>query len=413
MIVRFAVSLLLALGCSRPPTPEVISVPALTPVPGLWDLAELGQSPVTTWLDQSGPIQSLRYQSVPYEGKPTEVFAYYSDPDALQRRPRSGKRYPGVILVHGGGGQAFPEWVELWAKAGYAALAMDLAGFDGAGNPMALPGPDQTDYFKFDKLAEGPPSDTWPYHAVASVIRAHSLLLNLPTVDPSRTALTGISWGGYLTCVVAGLDDRFKAAAPIYGCGYFDRCPRIFEGAERLSTEKQAEWLQLFDASRYVAQAKMPLLFVNGNKDLYFPVEPYQQTLRLLPEAQRTVYLKPDMEHNYVAGWESPEIRYFFESIFNRGTPLPTLARPQATATEVSVAYTTPSPLRAAQFHYTIDSTSANEDRLWQRRDVPLTADRLRVTVPAGGFRYGFFVVTDQRGASVSSEFLIRPASGK
>ena len=34
--------------------------------------------------------------------------------------------------------------------------------------------------------------------------------------------MTGISWGGYLTCLVASLDSRFIAAAPVYGCGFYD-----------------------------------------------------------------------------------------------------------------------------------------------------------------------------------------------
>ena len=33
-----------------------------------------------------------------------------------------------ALLVHGGEGTAFREWAELWAKRGYAAIAMDLAG---------------------------------------------------------------------------------------------------------------------------------------------------------------------------------------------------------------------------------------------------------------------------------------------
>jgi dienelactone hydrolase len=406
-----ALLLLLAAACTRPTPPNPI--PTITPTPGLWDLAALGQKPAVTWLDEASPIRSLRYESVPYDGHPTQVFAYYSDPDALRQRPPSGTKYPGVILVHGGGGKAFAEWVRLWAEAGYAALAMDLAGVDGAGKPVPQPGPDQTDYFRFDRLAEGSPANTWPYHAVASVIRAHSLLLHLPAVDPGRTALTGISWGGYLTCVVAGLDDRFKAAAPVYGCGYFDQCPRIFEGAERLSAEKQAEWLRLFDASVYVGRAKMPLLFVNGNGDPFFPVEPYQRTLALLPEARRTVLLEPDLEHGHEAGWEPTEIRLFFEQILNGSTSFPALARPQAMLAEASVGYTAPGSLRSAQFYYSTDSTSANENRTWQHVSVPVTANRLRVPLPTGGVRYGFFVVTDSRGASVSSEFLIRPVLGK
>ena len=52
----------------------------------------------------------------------------------------------------------------------------------------------------------------WCYHGVANVIRAHSLIRSFPEVDDDRTAITGISWGGFLTCIVSGLDDRFKAA---------------------------------------------------------------------------------------------------------------------------------------------------------------------------------------------------------
>jgi len=36
--------------------------------------------------------------------------------------------FPGVILIHGGGGTAFADWVHLWARRGYAALAMNLNG---------------------------------------------------------------------------------------------------------------------------------------------------------------------------------------------------------------------------------------------------------------------------------------------
>ena len=49
------------------------------------------------------------------------VFAYLG-------RPATGKGpFPAMVLVHGGGGKAFREWAEHWAKRGYVALAMDTA----------------------------------------------------------------------------------------------------------------------------------------------------------------------------------------------------------------------------------------------------------------------------------------------
>lgn len=65
---------------------------------------------------------SVYYEGEPYRGKPTRVFAILAKPEHVERRS------PGIVLIHGGGGTAFQEWAELWAKRGYVALAMDLAG---------------------------------------------------------------------------------------------------------------------------------------------------------------------------------------------------------------------------------------------------------------------------------------------
>lgn len=59
-------------------------------------------------------------------------------------------------------------------------------------------------------------------------------------VDADKTCLTGISWGGYLTCIVAALDNRFKAAAPVYGCGYMDELKFFDYGMGKLSADGKA-----------------------------------------------------------------------------------------------------------------------------------------------------------------------------
>jgi hypothetical protein len=67
-------------------------------------------------------------------------------------------------------------------------------------------GIDQGHGQKFDCIG-GPVENDWPYHAVANVMKAHTLLRSFPGVDPERTAVTGISWGGYTTCLAASLDE--------------------------------------------------------------------------------------------------------------------------------------------------------------------------------------------------------------
>jgi len=93
----------------------------------LWDLEALSKVPDVEILHED-KVRSLLYHSVDYQGKPTQVFAYYSNPDLYSGKKTGRKKYPGVVLVHGGGGKAFKEWVEKWAAEGYAAIAMDLSG---------------------------------------------------------------------------------------------------------------------------------------------------------------------------------------------------------------------------------------------------------------------------------------------
>lgn len=100
---------------------------------------------------------------------------------------------PGMVCVHGDGGPAFRQWVELWVKRGYAAIAMDLSGRDGSGNRLATGGPEQDHQAKFSTTSDW--KDMWTYQAIAAVVRANSLLRHISTVDPSRIGISGISWG--------------------------------------------------------------------------------------------------------------------------------------------------------------------------------------------------------------------------
>lgn len=98
-----------------------------------WDLEKLKETPQAAWLNRRGTVHSLLYESEPFKGdRATEVFAYYASPGTLNADPKLDQNLPAIVLGHGGGGTAFDQWVEKWAAAGYAAIAMDLKG----GAPM-------------------------------------------------------------------------------------------------------------------------------------------------------------------------------------------------------------------------------------------------------------------------------------
>src|SRR5947209_16275221 len=109
---------------------------------GPWNLEALRKPPSVTYASK-GAVRTLYYEGEPYQGKPTRVSAYL----AKTEKPRG--KLPAMVLVHGGGGTAFREWAELWAKRGYVALAMDLAGQGPDRQRLPDGGPPQDDGAKF------------------------------------------------------------------------------------------------------------------------------------------------------------------------------------------------------------------------------------------------------------------------
>jgi dienelactone hydrolase len=333
---------------------------------GPWKMDELKQTPKAEFGTPDGLVREVYYENVPYHGKPTRVFAYYA-------KPEGDGPFPAMLCVHGGGGKAFPEWAELWAKRGYVALAMDTAGHGPGGEGKTpgprLPdgGPDQDDAGKFGDFTRESVGDMWTYHAVAAVVRGHSLLASLPEVDRDRIGITGISWGGYLTSIVTGIDDRLKVSIPVYGCGFLGEDSAWVGRLGNMAPAQRELWLDQFDPSRYLAGATCPMLWVNGTNDFAYPLSSYQKSYEL-PKGLVTLCIRVEMPHGHSAGWEPLEIGLFADSILRQGKRLPnihplrvSLQGPEVRAV-CSFDFDPVHPIVRAELHYTTDEGP------WQKR---------------------------------------------
>ncbi|HRX83065.1 MAG TPA: alpha/beta fold hydrolase, partial [Pirellulaceae bacterium] len=375
-----------------------------------WDLDELSKPPEFAWQDIKSSVRSLSYAGEPYQGKPTRVFAYYASPGTLNANILLDRNLPAVVLVHGGGGTAFREWAELWAKRGYAAIAMDLAGYrphEGVNqhqreNRTRLEegGPDQGDDEKFGSVDKDP-AEQWPYHAVANVIRAHSLIRSFASVDSNRTAVTGISWGGYLTCIVSGVDSRFKAAVPVYGCGFLHENSAWLDRFGRMTAEQRERWVTLWDPSRYLPAVSMPILFVNGTNDFAYPLDSYMKSIAAVPgEKQFCITVK--MPHGHPAGWAPPEIGLFIDSHLQGGQPLATVDSLRITDGKAQTTYQSEVPITKAELHFTTDTKPINQ-REWQSTPATISSEVINADAPPADTTAWFFTLTDSRGAVSSS----------
>jgi dienelactone hydrolase len=359
-------------------------------------------------LTQDGSVHALTYAGELYRGQPTRVFAYYASPATIAAAAGAADtgvtRVPGIVLVHGGGGRAFSDWAELWARRGYAAIAMDLAGCGPDGQRLPDGGPDQSDETKF-RAIDGPVEDQWPYHAVANVILAHSLLRSLPDVDPERTAITGISWGGYLTCIVAGLDARFRVAMPVYGCGFLrDNSAWVAPQFAQMTPEQSARWSELWDPSRYVGAATMPLVFLNGTNDFAYPLDSYAKTCRLV-RTEKHFSIQLQMPHGHI--FDFPECFLFIDQFLQGGTPLPVIAPPVIAEGRVSTTVESSEPIVAARLHYTVGPHAENPTRPWTTQPLEIQGNRVAGAAPPDNATVWYVDVIGQRKAVVSSEPMV------
>ena len=389
---------------------------------GPWDLDALKTNvPAMTWVQQGKPVHALTYAGEVYQGHPTQVFAFYASPVTVGDVPAAaGKIFPGVVLVHGGGGTAFADWAFLWAKRGYAAIAMDLAGsrppdpvFDTkTGAPVGhqsdakvrtrLPdgGPQQGSTEKFSTIG-GDKHDQWPFHAVASVMRAHTLLRSFKEVQAEHTALTGISWGGYTTCLVASLDDRFKAAVPVYGCGFLHEGESVQKPMIDALGERRDLWVKTYDPGSLLPRCHVPIFFVNGSNDVHYVLDSYMKSFNVVP-GEKQMRIELNMRHGHPPGWAPKEIGLFIDSKCRAGSPLPVPGVPVIKGGRIQAAVQSTTALKSAVLYYTSE-TGLRSARKWVT--VPAAVEGRTITAPAPPKEANtwFLTVTDERDAMVST----------
>lgn len=333
-----------------------------------------------------------------------------------------GDTYPGIVLIHGGGGTAFADWIWMWANRGYAAIAMDLGGrrppspeYDESGNlkpsaghkresrsRLARGGPGDGHSEKFDSIG-GRVDDDWPYHAVANVIRAHTLIRSFPEVDAERTAVTGISWGGYTTCLVASLDDRFKVAVPVYGCGFLHEGESVQKPSIDRLGDRRAAWVAAYDPGSHLHRCTIPTLWVNGTHDIHYVLDSYAKSYAKV-QGPRTMRIQPRMAHGHQAGWKPPEIQVFVDSFLKGTPPLASVGSVHVSDDgTVTMPFQSETKVVQSALHFTTE-TGRRSKRKWQTIECMIFEDSIEATRLPPEANTWLVTLTDDRGTLVSSE---------
>jgi dienelactone hydrolase len=290
----------------------------------------------------------------------------------------------------------------MWNDRGYAAIAMDTCGCvpvgtygnwqrHERGGPAGWGGWGQIDE---------PKEDQWTFHAVADALLAHSLLRSLPEVDPDHIGVTGISWGGYLTSLIAGVDHRYRFAAPVYGCG--STLDMTFgDNVRALGPEGAERWMKWWDPSSYLADAAMPILWVNGTNDFAYTMNGWQKSYRL-PQGPHYLALRIRMAHGHTEGEVPEEIHAFADQILKGGPPLCHITGQGRDGDNAWATFEAEVPVAKAELCFTKD-TGKWADRAWEAAPAALADGRVTAALPEGTACY-YLNLTDDRDLVVSTE---------
>jgi dipeptidyl aminopeptidase/acylaminoacyl peptidase len=191
----------------------------------------------------------------------------------------SSRKYPAIMLIHGGPQGAWEDnwgyrWnAEMFAAHGYVVMMTNFHGSTGYGQ-------------KFVEEISG----DWggaPYH---DLMNATDYLENLPYVDKTRVGAAGASFGGYMIDWIAGHTTRFKAL--VSHDGVYDLRSMYGETEELWFPEwelKGVPWgnsplYEKWSPSYFVQNIQTPMLIVEGQQDFRVPLG---QSLQLFTSLQR------------------------------------------------------------------------------------------------------------------------------
>lgn len=211
--------------------------------------------------------------------------------------PKTKGKYPGMLILHGGGGQAEKDKAISWAQRGYVAVAPDLPGI---GEPKKL----NFTKGRWNKMAYGAEryvanpdvKASVIFDAVISSMKALYLLRSQTNVDKNNIGVLGISWGGYMTTMVCGLAGKqVKAGFSIFGCGFYEQTSQL-NMLQKMPSNEREQWLKYLDAGSRIKNITASFFIAAATNDFFFYPKAVQKTFDSIKSEKNLVYA-PNVSH--------------------------------------------------------------------------------------------------------------------
>lgn len=228
-----------------------------------------GGQPAELYLDgrQITHLNDIRQVSAPVPLHFTASDGYEIQGWVMEPVGRAeGRRYPGILHIHGGPhasfGGIFYHEMQVWASAGYYVFFANPRGSSGYGTEFADVSGRLGDV-DFKNLME----------FTDEVLRRH------PDIDAQRLAVTGISYGGYMTNWICGHTSRFRAAVAQCSIASWISIEHMSDIGYAFNKDNVSVWTRedagkVWEQSplRYAAGCRTPTLLIHCDEDYRTPL---------------------------------------------------------------------------------------------------------------------------------------------
>lgn len=286
---------------------------------------------------------------------PTKIFAAVI-------RPAAPGKYPGLLVLHGGGGTAEIERGIRWARQGYIVVTPDLPGITEPKKALQSSGYWKTFTYGTQRFTAKPDvTHSTIFDAVLAALQGLYLLHDQADVLKGRIGVTGISWGGYMTTMLSGLAAPYvNASFSTYGAGFYDTNSVFLKDLDKMPAAERATWLKYLDAGRRAGNINAPFFIAAASNDNWFYPPAVMATLQAVqaptnhffaPNANHTAPVPGGSGRKEKVGTMDMELTYFNYYLKGDGMPLPVIAEEtsavqffvesKTTITDVSVYYST------------------------------------------------------------------------
>jgi len=361
----------------------ILQLPGLAAKDEVFDYEALIATPLNPRVLKSTEANGIVTEEVMFHSekdgdKDVEIFALFS-------YPKGAKRLPAYVWNQGGLGQATTHWTEYGAKRGYAVLCIDfpMPGYRSTGGYPIVSGLELGD----------DPRKTPIYHGAVALLKAVSYLESRPEVDKSRIGMAGMSWGGFYTTLMAGLDQRIRVGSSMFGTGNL-QLGNIWWDGQGWDTKRDAafreRWSRTLDPASRLRRRLVPMGWFATTNDWFYWMPALMQTYAMTPGVKH-LSLMPNWDHAFPGSFVTQTFAFLDVHLkgapaFNRVTPVNVVKRGEDLVAEWK--FSGPRKVTSADLILSYGEAGNWTSRYWKTLPARIQGQTCTAMLPASSLPY-------------------------